>query len=60
MYWVGESKVWVHPVKVLMDSDRTMKLRTPFQDQTKVNFIVTITTLLISPTFNFWKEAQNV
>lgn len=41
----------LHHVKYLMDTDRIMKLRTPFKE-IKINFYVTITTLPISPKYD--------
>lgn len=41
-----ESKVWIYPVKLVMNKDGKLKLRPTFKEQ-KLNILVPITTLPI-------------
>lgn len=42
----GDSKIWIHPIKFVIDIDRKMQLCTPFME-IKVQYLVTATTLLM-------------
>lgn len=50
--------VWIYPGKFVMDKERQTKLRTYFYEMI-VSFVVTTTTLPISPKWNFGGVAQS-